>query len=306
MRDATSLSLIALRFCLAQVMGALELGGEIHGLKKSTEFNGKLCRIQQFFYWRDRFQVFIPDANTLIAVKSENVRVFSIRKEGGVLLQALVPPPLVAAPAAPPTDMPQVRASPQSHHGAHVSVCLALCGMRDATSLSLIALRFCLAQVMGALELGGEIHGLKKSTEFNGKLCRIQQFFYWRDRFQVFIPDANTLIAVKSENVRVFSIRKEGGVLLQALVPPPLVAAPAAPPTDMPQVRASPQSHHGAHVSVCLALCGMRDATSLLPLITLLFHLAQNLFDLELGGEIDGLTEYPPVSYTHLRAHETG
>ena len=77
MRDATSLSLIALRFCLAQVMGALELGGEIHGLKKSTEFNGKLCRIQQFFYWRDRFQVFIPDANTLIAVKSENCLLYT-------------------------------------------------------------------------------------------------------------------------------------------------------------------------------------------------------------------------------------
>jgi hypothetical protein len=131
--------------------------------------------------------------------------------------------------------------------------------MRDATSLSLIALRFCLAQVMGALELGGEIHGLKKSTEFNGKLCRIQQFFYWRDRFQVFIPDANTLIAVKSENVRVFSIRIEGGVLLPSILPPPIVDSPKAPPMDKAVVRTTANRAHSQpnleHASVCAWPC---------------------------------------------------
>ena len=123
-------------------------------------------------------------------------------------------------------------------------MCLALCGMRDATSLSLIALRFCLAQVMGALELGGEIHGLTKSTEYNGKLGRIQQFFYWRDRFQVFIPDANTLVVLKSENVRIFSIRKEGGVLLPSIVPPPIVASPKALPMDKVVVRTTANRAH--------------------------------------------------------------
>ena len=132
--------------------------------------------------------------------------------------------------------------------------------MRDATSLPLITLRFRLAQNLFELALGGEIHGLTEYTQYNGKFCLILQFLYWPNSYFVTIPELDKYSCkIQAAHLRIFSIRREGGVLLPSIVPPPIVASPKAPPMHKAVVRTAANRAHSQpnleHASVCAWPC---------------------------------------------------